>query len=46
MFFLGHSHGDFVALQFALDHPESLAGIILHDSTRWRSTVLGFISAH
>ena len=30
-FLLGHSHGGFVALQLALDHPEHLAGIIVYD---------------
>ncbi|WP_438306733.1 alpha/beta fold hydrolase (plasmid) [Streptomyces sp. HUAS TT11] len=31
-FFLGHSHGGFVALQFALDHPDRLDGLILYDT--------------
>ncbi|MCZ4602429.1 alpha/beta hydrolase [Streptomyces sp. Lzd4kr] len=31
-YFLGHSHGGFVALQFALDHPDRLAGLILYDT--------------
>ncbi|MFJ4845574.1 MULTISPECIES: alpha/beta fold hydrolase [unclassified Streptomyces] len=30
--FLGHSHGGFVALQFGLDHPERLDGLILYDT--------------
>ncbi|HEX3785490.1 MAG TPA: alpha/beta hydrolase [Pseudonocardiaceae bacterium] len=30
--FLGHSHGGFVGLQFALEHPESLAGLIAYDT--------------
>jgi pimeloyl-ACP methyl ester carboxylesterase len=32
VYFLGHSHGGFVGLQFALDYPERLAGLILYDS--------------
>lgn len=31
-YFLGHSHGGFVAQQFALDHPERLDGLILYDT--------------
>ncbi|MEV6282056.1 alpha/beta hydrolase [Kribbella sp. NPDC051770] len=31
-YFLGHSHGGFVAQQIALDHPEHLAGVIVYDS--------------
>ncbi len=31
-YFLGHSHGGFVALQLALDHPEHLEGVIVYDS--------------
>jgi pimeloyl-ACP methyl ester carboxylesterase len=34
-YFLGHSHGGFVALQFALEHPERLDGLILYDTTAW-----------
>ena len=30
-FFLGHSHGGFVALQLALDHAEDLLGVIVYD---------------
>lgn len=30
--FLGHSHGGFVAQQYALEHPERLASVILYDS--------------
>ncbi|MFC5265863.1 alpha/beta fold hydrolase [Kribbella qitaiheensis] len=41
VFFLGHSHGGFVALQFALDHPESLAGIIVYDSMAFNGPELG-----
>ncbi|WP_416263712.1 alpha/beta fold hydrolase [Curtobacterium flaccumfaciens pv. flaccumfaciens] len=29
--FLGHSHGGFVALQLALDHPGDLLGLIVYD---------------
>lgn len=31
-YFLGHSHGGFVALQFALDLPDRLDGLILYDT--------------
>ncbi|MFD3581583.1 alpha/beta fold hydrolase [Streptomyces sp. NPDC058683] len=31
-YFLGHSHGGFVALQFGLDHPERLDGLVLYDT--------------
>ena len=31
-YFLGHSHGGFVALQFAIDHPDRLDGLILYDT--------------
>lgn len=31
-YFLGHSHGGFVALQFGIDHPERLDGLILYDT--------------
>ncbi|WP_132192835.1 MULTISPECIES: alpha/beta fold hydrolase [Kribbella] len=41
VFFLGHLHGGFVALQFALDHPESLAGIIVYDSMAFNGPELG-----
>ncbi|MEV7149198.1 alpha/beta hydrolase [Streptomyces sp. NPDC093084] len=30
---LGHSHGGFVAQQFALDHPEQLAALVLYDTS-------------
>jgi proline iminopeptidase len=33
VYFLGHSHGAFVGLQLALDHPEVLAGLILYEGT-------------
>lgn len=29
-YFLGHSHGGFVALQFGLDHPDRVLGLILY----------------
>lgn len=32
-FLLGHSHGGFVALQYALDYPGRLRGIIVYDGT-------------
>jgi proline iminopeptidase len=31
-YFLGHSHGGFVALQFGIDHPTRLDGLILYDT--------------
>jgi proline iminopeptidase len=40
-FFLGHSHGGFVAQQFALDYPEDLAGIIVYDSMAFNGPELG-----
>jgi proline iminopeptidase len=33
VFFLGHSHGGFVAQHVALAHPERLAGLILYDTS-------------
>lgn len=33
VYFLGHSHGGFIGLCYALDHPERLAGLILYDSS-------------
>lgn len=31
-YFLGHSHGGFVALQFGIEHPDRLSGLILYDT--------------
>jgi proline iminopeptidase len=31
-YFLGHSHGGFVALQFGIDRPDRLGGLILYDT--------------
>jgi proline iminopeptidase len=31
-YFLGHSHGGFVALQFGIEHPDRLDGLILYDT--------------
>ncbi|MGW9028053.1 alpha/beta fold hydrolase [Streptomyces sp. NPDC055722] len=31
-YFIGHSHGGFVGLQFGLDHPDRLDGLILYDT--------------
>ncbi len=31
-YFLGHSHGGFVGLQFGLDHPDRLDGLVLYDT--------------
>jgi proline iminopeptidase len=33
VFLLGHSHGGFVAQQYALTHPGALAGLILYDTS-------------
>jgi proline iminopeptidase len=33
VFVLGHSHGGFVVQQFALDHPDLVAGLILYSSS-------------
>jgi proline iminopeptidase len=33
VFVLGHSHGGFVGQQFALDHPDLVAGLLLYDSS-------------
>lgn len=41
VFFLGHSHGGFVALQFALDYPEHLRGIIVYDGMAFNGQELG-----
>jgi proline iminopeptidase len=30
---LGHSHGGFVAQQYALDHPDRIAGLVLYDTS-------------
>lgn len=31
-YFLGHSHGGFVGLQYAIDYPNEIGGLILHSS--------------
>ena len=41
VFFLGHSHGGFVALQFALDYPERLRGVIVYDGMAFNGQELG-----
>jgi pimeloyl-ACP methyl ester carboxylesterase len=41
VFFLGHSHGGFVAMQYALDYPEHLAGIIVYDGMAFNGQELG-----
>ena len=33
VYFLGHSHGAFVGLQYALDYPKDLAGLILYEGS-------------
>ncbi|MGO1052496.1 alpha/beta fold hydrolase [Crossiella sp. CA198] len=38
VYFLGHSHGAFVGLQYALDHPERLTGLILYDGAPTMNT--------
>ncbi|MGP0587475.1 alpha/beta fold hydrolase [Paenibacillus timonensis] len=39
--FLGHSHGGFVGLQYALDYPEELGGLILYSSAPCMGPELG-----
>ncbi|MEV8375232.1 alpha/beta hydrolase [Kribbella sp. NPDC056861] len=41
VFFLGHSHGGFVALQFALDYPDRLRGVIVYDGMAFNGQELG-----
>ncbi len=41
VFFLGHSHGGFVAVQYALDYPEHLAGVIVYDGMAFNGQELG-----
>ncbi|WP_433161744.1 alpha/beta fold hydrolase [Kribbella sp. CA-247076] len=38
---LGHSHGGFVAVQTALDHPDRLAGIVVYDGMAFNGPELG-----
>ncbi|GGL12224.1 hydrolase [Sphaerisporangium melleum] len=33
VFLLGHSHGGFVAQRYALDHPGTLSGLVLYDTS-------------
>jgi proline-specific peptidase len=40
-FFLGHSHGGFVGLQYALDYPDELGGLILYSSAPCMNQDLG-----
>jgi proline-specific peptidase len=40
-FFLGHSHGGFVGLQYALDYPNELGGLILYSSAPCMNQDLG-----
>ncbi|MGG6311941.1 alpha/beta fold hydrolase [Paenibacillus macerans] len=40
-YFLGHSHGGFVGLQYALDYPEELGGLILYSSAPCMGPELG-----
>ncbi|MBM7567679.1 alpha/beta fold hydrolase [Paenibacillus sacheonensis] len=39
--FLGHSHGGFVGLQYALDYPNELGGLILYSSAPCMNQELG-----
>jgi proline iminopeptidase len=41
VFLLGHSHGGFVALQTALDHPDTLRGVIVYDAMAFNGPELG-----
>ncbi|MEV4350019.1 alpha/beta hydrolase [Actinoplanes sp. NPDC049596] len=47
VYLLGHSHGGFVVLQYALDHPDRVAGLILYDTSPvtgpefWESAMTG-----
>lgn len=41
VFFLGHSHGGFVGLQFALDYPARLRGLIIYDGMAFNGPELG-----
>jgi proline iminopeptidase len=41
VFVLGHSHGGFVVLQTALDHPELLRGVIVYDAMAYNGPELG-----
>ena len=40
-YFLGHSHGGFVGLQYALDYPKELGGLILYSSAPCMGPELG-----
>ncbi|WP_271753126.1 alpha/beta fold hydrolase [Cohnella sp. JJ-181] len=40
-FFLGHSHGGFVGLQYALDYPGELGGLVLYSSAPCMNQDLG-----
>ncbi|WP_436533461.1 alpha/beta fold hydrolase [Actinoplanes sp. HUAS TT8] len=50
VYVLGHSHGGFVVQQYALDHPEKVAGIVLYDTSPvtgaefWDSAMAGVIA--
>ncbi|WP_433008920.1 alpha/beta fold hydrolase [Kribbella sp. CA-294648] len=41
VFFLGHSHGGFVGLQFALDYPDRVRGIIVYDGMAFNGQEFG-----
>lgn len=47
VYLLGHSHGGFVVQQYALDHPDRVAGLILYDTSPvtgpefWESAMAG-----
>ncbi|SFE45186.1 proline iminopeptidase [Paenibacillus catalpae] len=40
-YFLGHSHGGFVGIQYALDYPDELGGLILYSSAPCMGPDLG-----
>ncbi|NBD24953.1 alpha/beta fold hydrolase [Paenibacillus glycinis] len=40
-YFLGHSHGGFVGLQYALDYPDELGGLMLYSSAPCMNQELG-----
>ncbi|BCY10637.1 alpha/beta fold hydrolase [Actinoplanes sp. L3-i22] len=50
VFLLGHSHGGFVVQQYALDHPERVAGLALYDTSPvtgpefWDAAMAGVIA--
>lgn len=50
-YFLGHSHGGFVAQQYALDYPARIAGLVLYDTSpmtgpEFWATAMGALEAY